>query len=34
MSLDQFFDYSDYGQLIGLVANSIIACAILGVVAG
>ncbi|HWL01430.1 MAG TPA: metal ABC transporter permease [Microbacteriaceae bacterium] len=34
MSWDQFFDYSDYGHLLGLVANSVIACAILGIVGG
>jgi len=34
MSWDQFFDYSDYGQLLGLVANSVLACAILGIVGG
>lgn len=34
MSWDQFFDYSDYGHLLALVANSVIACAILGIVGG
>jgi len=34
MSWDQFFDYSDYGHLLALVANSVVACAILGIVGG
>jgi len=34
VSWDRFFDYSDYGHLLGLVANSVVACAILGVVGG
>ncbi|HWK19345.1 MAG TPA: metal ABC transporter permease [Microbacteriaceae bacterium] len=34
MSWDQFFDYSDYGHLLSLVANSVLACAILGIVGG
>jgi len=34
VSWDQFFDYSDYGHLLALVANSVVACAILGIVGG
>lgn len=34
MSWDQFFDYSDYGHLLALVSNSVIACAVLGIVGG
>jgi len=34
MNIGDFFDYSDYWQLLGLVTNSTIACAILGVVGG
>lgn len=34
MSLDDIFDFSDYGSLISLLSNSILAGAILGVVGG
>lgn len=34
MTWDQYFDYSDYGHLLALVANSVVACAILGIVGG
>ncbi|MBO9577248.1 MAG: metal ABC transporter permease [Microbacteriaceae bacterium] len=34
MSLADLFDYSDYGRLLGLVLNSVVACAILGIVGG
>jgi len=34
MNIGDFFDYSDYWHLLGLVTNSIIACAILGIVGG
>jgi len=32
--MDGVFDFSHYGDLLGLVANSIIACAVLGIVGG
>jgi zinc/manganese transport system permease protein len=34
MNWADIFDYSDYGALLGLVANSVIACAVLGLVGG
>lgn len=34
MNLGDVFDYSDYGQLLGLVQNSVIAAALLGVLGG
>jgi zinc/manganese transport system permease protein len=34
MNIADFFDYSDYWRLLGLVANSLVACAILGIIGG
>jgi len=34
MDLAQYFDYSRYGELLGLVTNSLVACAILGILGG
>ena len=34
MSLDQIFDFTDYGAILALVANSVLAGAVLGIVGG